>query len=216
MKLYLYIALLYFLGCSQNYTTYTRVQFIEEASLNIKRFTKEELNKTLNFRGADTIYSLFPTQEILVKNYNSAPNIRVYNTQGELIITLCNAHFPNPLSYIKKALNNTTAEISENFYTTESNYLNAKNVFSKIPQESQFIIFIPWSINDTITNEKYNLNPQKDWINELTTQFQHSSLPHVFLWESRHKLTTHSWTNAEFAEAEFKIMKELFPQIYLD
>jgi len=216
MKLYLVFALLYFSGCNQNNTTYTRLQFIEEASLNIKRFNTEDLNRILNYRGADTTYSLFPTQEILVKKYNSAPNIRVYNAQGELIITLCDAHFPNPLAYIKKAINNDSIEISDNFYTTESNYLNGKNVFPLIPKESEFIIFIPWSMSDTITIGKYNTNPQTDWINEIKTQFQQSSLPHVFLWESRHKLKSHSWTNEEFASAEFDIMKELFPQSFKD
>jgi len=212
----LFIFILLVFSCENVNQTYTKEKFISEGLKNIKRYKKSELNLVLQSRGGDTLFSIFPTESSLSTNYITSPNIRVYNRSGHLLLTMCADHFPNPLSHISKLNVVTSQSNTQDIDSIKFNYLNGQEVFERISEDTEFLVFLPWSINDTNTNIKYRLNPYRDWFSVLIIDCNKSDLKTQIFYEAVHKLTEHRWSDEAFLNAEYEQMKALYPKNFKD
>lgn len=181
---------------------------------NNKKYSRTEVNSILYSRSGDTLFSLFPTQETLIAEYLSAPNIRVFDIAGNMMITLCSDHFPELLQHLDELRMGSSHMGSVELGSLEKKYLNASEVFSNLPNDVRFLVFVPWSVRDTITIEKYSLNPFEDWFQVTQKAVEKLHPDFIIMYESKMRLNEHTWSDEEWMSAEYDLMRVIFPDQY--
>lgn len=207
------VVLVLITACNQNKLekVFTRSDFIE-AGKDHPIYHYGEVNNWLEERGGDTLYSLFMVPERLA--LMPRPQILVFNEEGWMLEELCAAHFRSPenlVEYVEQRDVSVKQHSDNFFHLLENQFINADLIRSRLPDDVDRYILIPWGKGDTITDSYTGITPYDDWIKPLMQAVSESDMDILLIWEAIAFTDLHNLSRNDFSNLRFEAMKEHYP-----